>query len=62
MVVVARAGLDRECFDLDGRNASLTQSPLHTLDNGERIFILADQGDADVRILLRMSVPTVRIG
>jgi hypothetical protein len=50
VVVVARASLYRERFDLGGRNSSLAQSPLHALDNGERIFILADQGDADVRI------------
>jgi hypothetical protein len=35
---------------LGGRNSNLAQSPLQALDNGERIFILADQGDADVRI------------
>jgi hypothetical protein len=44
------SSLYRERLDLGGRNSSLAQSPLHALDNGERIFILADQGDADVRI------------
>jgi hypothetical protein len=50
VVVVARASLDRERFDLGDRNPGLTQSPLHALDYGKSIFILAEQGDADIRI------------
>ena len=50
VVIVARASLYRERFDLGGRNSSLAQSPLHALDNGESIFIFTDQGDTDVRI------------
>src|SRR4029079_16122563 len=58
VVVVARASLERECFDLGGRNPGLAQSPLHALDDGERIFILAYQGDADARIFaLHVGLP-----
>jgi hypothetical protein len=50
VVIVARASLQRKCFDFGDRNPGLAQSPLHALEDGESIFILADQGDADVRI------------
>ena len=63
MVVVARASLQRERFDFGDRNPGLAQNPLYTLEDGESIFIIADQGDAEVRILpLHVSLPSVRGG
>ena len=50
VVVVARASLDRERFDLGGWNPGLAHCPLHALDNGESIFVLTEQGDTDVWI------------
>jgi hypothetical protein len=56
VVVVARASLDRERFDLGGWNPGLAHCPLHALDNGESIFVLTEQGDTDVWYLLCMPV------
>jgi hypothetical protein len=63
VLVVARASLQRERFDFGDRNPGLAQNPLYTLEDGESIFIIADQGDAEVRILpLHVSLPSVRGG